>query len=78
MPLEGTYLEWVDISALGANSRTVQASLKEHEKVWLNTGMNNGEDAGRHYLRINIACPRSRLAEGLKRIEAGLKRLKTA
>lgn len=75
MPLEGTYLEWVDISALGADSRTVQASLKE---VWLNTGMNYGEDAGRHYLRINIACPRSRLAEGLKRIEAGLKRLKTA
>ena len=71
MPLEGTYLEWVDISALGADSRTVQASLKEHEKVWLNTGMNYGEDAGRHYLR-------SHLAEGLKRIEAGLKRLKTA
>lgn len=78
MPLEGTYLEWVDISALGADSRTVQASLKEHEKVWLNAGMNYGEDAGRHYLRINIACPRSRLTEGLKRIEAGLKRLKTA
>ena len=78
MPLEGTYLEWVNISALGADSRTVQASLKEHEKVWLNTGMNYGEDAGRHYLRINIACPRSRLTEGLKRIEAGLKRLKTA
>ena len=78
MPLEGTYLEWVDISALGADSRTVQASLKEHKKVWLNTGMNYGEDAGRHYLRINIACPRSRLAEGLKRIEAGLKRLKPA
>ena len=46
--------------------------------MWLNAGMNYGEDAGRHYLRINIACPRSRLTEGLKRIEAGLKRLKTA
>jgi len=31
--------------------------------------------AGEGFIRINIACPRARLLEGLARIERGLKRL---
>jgi cystathionine beta-lyase len=66
LPLEATYLVWVDCSALGRTSAELGALLRERGKVWVNEGHLYGS-AGEGFLRINIACPRSRLAEGLER-----------
>lgn len=63
--LEATYLPWVDISALKIPSEQLEEELKEKAKVWVNCGEMYGADG---YIRINIACPRYRLAEGLRRI----------
>lgn len=66
--LEGTYLPWVDISALGITSQEYCDRLLNEAKVWVNPGTMYGPVSGEGYIRINIACPRSRLLEALERI----------
>lgn len=70
--LEGTYLVWVDCSAIGKDSETIQKELLSSYRVWVNEGVMYGAN-GNLFIRINIACPRKRLEEGLKRIAKGLK-----
>ena len=73
MPLEGTYLVWVDVSAaiVPGGSATVYCDhLLQQTGVWLNPGTMYGPVSGEGYLRINIACPRSLLMEALERISA--------
>lgn len=72
--LEGTYLVWVDCAALGMPSTAIAQHLRDTAKVWVNEGEMYGEE-GLHFIRINIACPRKRLEEGLARIRNGLERL---
>lgn len=69
--LEGTYLVWVDCSALRRPSQEIEDALLENEKLWVNAGSMYGE-AGEGFIRINIACPRQRLAEGLERFYKGI------
>ena len=65
--LEGTYLVWVDCRKLHLDSEKIEEELLEKANVWLNAGSMYGKD-GEGFMRINIACPRSRLEEGLNRI----------
>ena len=69
MPLEGTYLVWVDVSACCDSVATYCERLLRDTRVWLNPGTMYGPQSGEGYLRINIACPRSLLMEALQRIE---------
>ncbi len=66
--LEGTYLPWVDITATGTSSQAYADRLLNEAKVWVNPGTMYGAQSGEGYIRLNIACPRSRLLEALKRI----------
>ena len=67
--LEGTYLPWVDISAMNITSQTYADRLLNEAKVWVNPGTMYGPQSGEGYIRLNIACPRSRLLEALERIK---------
>ena len=66
--LEGTYLVWVDISALGVKADELADRLLDEAHVWVNAGTMYGPQTGEGYIRINIACPRSQLMEGLRRM----------
>lgn len=68
MPLEGTYLVWVDVSLCCDNVTAYTDKLMQEAKVWLNPGTMYGAESGKGYVRINIACPRSRMMEALQRI----------
>ena len=68
MPLEGTYLVWVDVSLCCDNVTAYTDKLMQETKVWLNPGTMYGTESGKGYVRINIACPRSRMMEALQRI----------
>ncbi|MFN2105834.1 MAG: MalY/PatB family protein [Candidatus Promineifilaceae bacterium] len=70
-PLEGTYLAWIDFSALGLDPAARTAFLMEEAKVWLNPGEIFGAE-GADFERVNIACPRSLLAEALGRIKTAV------
>ena len=69
--LEGTYLVWVDCSSLGKSSTEIVNNLYRHG-VWMNDGVMYGENQ-RAFIRINIACPRKILEEGLLRMEKALR-----
>lgn len=65
---DATYLVWIDFSDYKIDSRTLHKTLKYEGKIWLDEGYLFGK-AGEGFERINIACPRKTLEEGLKRIK---------
>ena len=70
--LEGTYLALINLSRIPITADEAARRLLGNAKVMLNSGTMYGREAGNSYLRINLACPRSTLMEGLKRIESEL------
>jgi len=64
--LEGTYLVWVDIKATGLSADELTERLLHEGRVQVNSSTMYGCEG---YIRINIACPRSQMMEGLQRIE---------
>lgn len=70
-PLEGTYLMWLDFSALGMEAEDLEKFMKEKALMFTDEGYIFGE-SGRGYERIVIACPRQVLKEALKRLEAAV------
>ena len=70
--LEATYLAWIDTSVLPLSSEEIEAELLRGEQVWINAGSMYGADG---FIRINLACPSTRLQEGLDRVVTGLQRL---
>ena len=73
LPLEGTYLPWINIKASGLHSDELAGLLLHDAKVMLSPGTIYGP-GGEDFLRLNIACPRPRLQDGLERLHSVLKR----
>ena len=71
---EGTYLAWLDITALGMTSDALTDHLLKHGKLLVNSGTMYGAEAGEGYIRLNLACPRERLLDGLLRLSKSLKK----
>ena len=71
-PLEGTYLPWVDVSAMGIPVDELCDRLLREAKVWINPGTMYGRESGKGYVRFNIATQRSRLLEALQRMKKTL------
>ena len=67
LPLEGTYLVWIDCRALGIGSDAMTLRLQEEQKLMINSGTMYGP-GGEGFIRLNIACPRTLLVEGLERM----------
>ena len=70
--LEGTYLPWVDVSAMGIPVESLCQRLLQEAKVWINPGTMYGPETGKGYVRFNIATQRNRLVEALERIQKEL------
>lgn len=68
VPLNATYLVWLDCSLLNQKAVQMSETLLNQEKLWLNAGSMYGT-SGEGFLRINIACPRTLLHEGLNRLK---------
>ena len=71
---EGTYLVWLDCRELNMESEELAAFMNKKARVGLDHGYAFGP-SGRGFERINIACPRSTLKEGLQRIEKAVDEL---
>ncbi|MDO4465720.1 MAG: MalY/PatB family protein [Bacillota bacterium] len=68
---EGTYLIWLDCSALGLSSEELEDVILNKAKLWLDRGAIFGKETSL-FERINIACPRSILKEALERLKNAL------
>jgi cysteine-S-conjugate beta-lyase len=71
MPLEGTYLAWLDCRALELDKDEMQHLMLDEARVYLEGGTEFGAE-GEGFQRVNIACPRSILADALGRIRAAV------
>ena len=71
---EGTYLVWLDCRQLGLSAKDLNDFMIKKARVALDDGCWFGV-GGEGFMRINIACPRSFLEEGLKRIEEAVNTL---
>lgn len=71
-PPEGTYLAWLDFRKImeetGADAPAVGRALKEGAGLWLSEGGRFGR-SGRGFQRMNFACPRSVVLDGIGRME---------
>ena len=64
---EGTYLAWLDCSALGLAPRDLHDLVANKARLWLDDGDIFGPE-GEQFQRIVLACPRATLREGLDRL----------
>lgn len=69
-PLEGTYLQWVDLSCLGLSQEALMDKLASAQ-VYVNNGLEFGA-AGKGHIRFNLACPTRSIREALARLETVL------
>ncbi|BAK21027.1 aminotransferase, class II [Melissococcus plutonius ATCC 35311] len=65
---EGTYLVWLDFSSLNLTDEQLQECLIQKGKVVLNPGISFGP-TGTQHMRLNTACSKEVLIEGLERIK---------
>lgn len=72
---EGTYLIWLDCSALGLGDSELSSFILNKAKLWLDDGFIFG-DGGSGFERMNIACPRTVLKEALDRLKNAVKKLR--
>ena len=71
VPSEATYLLWLDCSAYTKDSVFLAEFLRKETGLFVSEGAEYGR-TGEPFLRLNIACPRERLEDGLKRMEEGI------
>ncbi|MCM3759549.1 pyridoxal phosphate-dependent aminotransferase [Alkalihalobacillus oceani] len=73
MDCEGTYLLWLDCSKLPLTADERKKWFIEEARVALNHGLIFGEE-GKDFERVNLACPRKTLEQGLEQIRQAYER----
>ena len=68
---EGTYLAWLDFSALNLGANELDALLTDKARLWLNRGDIFGA-GGAGFGRLNAACPRLLLQQAMDRLKSAL------
>ncbi|MCQ2536990.1 MAG: pyridoxal phosphate-dependent aminotransferase [Lachnospiraceae bacterium] len=71
---KATYLLWIDCKSLGIKSDTLAEMIREKTGLYLSEGCEYRGD-GRDFLRMNLACPRSRLEDGLQRLKKAVEEI---
>lgn len=74
MPLESTYLSWVDFSGTGMDREEFTNRVQNDARIAANHGPTFGK-GGENHLRFNIATPRARVIEATKRLAAAFEDL---
>jgi cystathionine beta-lyase len=71
LPLEGTYLAWLDCAGLGMDDGELKRFFFQDAKLWLDDGPKFGT-GGAGFMRMNLAAPKSLIEESLKRLEGAV------
>ena len=67
---EATYLMWVDCTSVSTNSKELCDFIREKTGLFVTSGDVYRNADG--FMRVNIACPRSVLEDGLNRLNTGI------
>lgn len=71
---KATYLLWIDCKKLGICSDELAEIIREKTGLYLSEGCEYRGD-GRDFLRMNLACPMSRLEDGLQRLKRAVEEI---
>ena len=69
MPLEATYLAWVDFTGTGMDAAEFTRRVEREARICVNHGATFGTGC-ESFLRFNLATPRARVAEAVARLQA--------
>ncbi len=67
VPSQATYLLWLDCSGVTEDAGELAAFIRADSGLYLTAGEEYGA-CGRAFLRLNAACPRQRILEGMERL----------
>jgi len=68
MPLEATYLAWVDCSGTGMPQQELLRRVEKGARIATNYGHTFGK-GGENFLRFNLAMPRATIDEAIERLQ---------
>ena len=68
MPMQSTYLAWVDFSDTGLEREAFTSQVTDVAKIAPNLGPTFGK-GGESFLRFNLGTTRSRVADAVERLE---------
>ena len=66
---EGTYLLWIDFSNLKLSDDELESFLKNSSHLFLTQGYVFGNETGKGFARMNVACPKSVIEKALERLK---------
>ena len=72
VPSDATYLLWLDCSGITYDAEKLCSFIRQDSGLYLTAGEEYGS-CGRQFIRMNTACPRERLKDGLDRLEKSAK-----
>lgn len=68
---DATYLLWIDCEKVTNNSIELTDFIRKQTGLFLSNGSQYG-DSGKKFIRMNIACPKEILIDGLNRFKLGI------
>lgn len=68
---DATYLLWIDCGKVTNNSIELTDFIRKQTGLFLSNGSQYG-DSGKKFIRMNIACPKETLIDGLNRFKLGI------
>lgn len=71
VPSNATYLLWIDCQKITDDSVALSEFLRQEAGVYVSDGLEYGPN-GKCFIRMNVACPKERLEEGLRRFVKGI------
>ena len=71
VPSKATYLLWIDCSLVCEDSATLVNFIRKHTGLYVSSGLSYGTN-GKTFIRVNIACPKERLLDGVSRLHKGI------
>lgn len=71
VPSHATYLLWLDCSGVSGVSADLADEIRSRTGLYLAAGSHYGK-GGENFLRMNIACPKSIVEDGLQRLKTAI------
>ena len=73
VPSQATYLLWLDCGEITDDAKKLAEFIREETGLFLSHGNQFGGN-GNKFMRMNVACPKVTLRDGLERLKAGMEK----
>lgn len=77
VPSEATYLLWLDCSEITDDAEVLVKFIRKTTGLFLTEGIEYGKP-GEKFIRMNVACPRARVEDGLLRLKTAVEKYESS